>query len=107
MQAGWLFVFPNIPVPVRELGKINQPYSLFLPWTFSSPKAERGITSVLEDTARDYELRSRGPATLDHQALDIQVRRCALTDCGIYQFDVYPKSLVNISSWGLNLGSDG
>jgi hypothetical protein len=30
----------------------------------------RGITSALEDTARDYELRSRGPATLDRYALD-------------------------------------
>jgi hypothetical protein len=30
----------------------------------------RGITSALEDLAGDYELRSRGPATLDHRALD-------------------------------------
>jgi hypothetical protein len=30
----------------------------------------RGITSALEESAADYELRSRGPATWDHRALD-------------------------------------
>lgn len=35
----------------------------------------RGITSALEESAADYALRSRGPATRDHRALDRERER--------------------------------
>jgi len=60
----------------------------------------RGITSALEDSAGDYELRSRGPAALDHRALDsllIIATAPQLFIHGLLSF-VYIQTAAHISS---------